>query len=145
MFYCYVKLYFLTCLNTMKHWRHWARAVLAVIPSQIQRFPNFQVHVAEPAFLLRFLWLFGFHVFFSRTTIAHWAAVVCFYINRNAAFWKSLHLTVSDSTVDLVAVFIFQHWCFVVKVFRAKTFVAIVLRVNSFTFVVLSPLKLTCC
>lgn len=143
MFYCYAKLYDSTCLNTMEHWRHRARAVLTVVAAEIQRFPNLQVHVAETTFLLRMLLLVNLHVLFAWTTPTYGAAIVRFYVNRNAAFGKSSRLTVSNPAFYLMAVFVFQNWCFVVEVSSAKTFVAMILRIHFFTFTVFSPLKLT--
>lgn len=129
----------------MKHWRHRARAVLAVTPTQVQGLSNFQEHLAKPTHLVRFSRLrpTNFQVLLSRTTPANGTTIVGLNVNRNAAFRQSRRLGQRDATIDFVAVCVLRDRCSVVEVFSAKTFVAMVLREHSLAFTVIPPLKLT--
>lgn len=77
------------------------------------------------------------------TAPANWTAIVGLDVNRNAAFGKSPRLGQRDAALNLEAVLVLRHGCFVAEVFRAKTLVAMTLRIHSLAFSVSLSLEVT--
>lgn len=120
----------------MKHRWKSARAVLAVVAAQIQRFPNLQHHVPEPALVFGVAGDLTRHVLLARTAPPDGAAVVGLDVNRNAAFRQSHRLRQRDPAVDFEAVLVVGQRCFVVKVLGAEAFVALLPREHALAFTV---------
>lgn len=131
----------------MEHWRHCARAVLAVVASEIQRFPNFQEHISKSALVLGLCFASpsNLHVSLSWTPPSDRAAVVASYVYRNTSLGQPCRFGKSDSAVDFEAILVLRYRCCVAKVFSAKTFIAMISWEHSLALAIDFSLKLTNC
>lgn len=114
---------------------------MAVVAAQVQRFPNLQHHVAEPALVVGVAVDAALHVLIARTTPPDGAAVVGLDVNRNAAFRQSHRLRQRDPAVDFVAILVVRQRCFLVKGFGAETLVALLFWEHALAFTVRPTLE----
>lgn len=109
---------------------------MAVVAAQVQRFPNLQHHVPEPALVVGFAGDLARHVLFAWTAPPDGAAVVGLDVNRNAAFRKSHRLCQRDPAVDFVTVLVVGRRCLVLEVLGAEALVALLAREHALAFTV---------
>lgn len=114
---------------------------MAVVAAQVQRFPNLQHHVPEPALVAGVADDAARHVLLARTAPPDGAAVVGLDVNRNAAFRQSHRLRQRDPAVDFEAVLVVRQRCFVAEGFGAETLVALLAREHALAFTVRPALE----